>query len=339
MLTDRDYENHDAVALIIKDNDGRFLCLFHKKFDFWTIPLGKTEDGQSPEQAAVSEALEEVGIEIIRLARRYLGTKVYCREGEKIVTFFHLFEALEYKGTPYNREPDKHTQLKFMTASELRDLRRTSDGTVMLLSLLTTMRTGEAPNKFTQSISSDTVIGLSGASGAGKTTFARRLRDKHGAKLHPESVRDWLAKKGNLRYAGLSDNLFAELQLDLLKEYETSDANVFDRSPLDCLYYILKVGHCIDIAEFRERAIRLLRRYSAIMFFPSHSLYLLEDGTRVADLKHQTEVASRMLVQAYEYGLEGKILIYDHCRTIDENVCELFSFLAKRATPGPLATP
>ena len=139
-------------------------------------------------------------------------------------------------------------------------------------------------------------------------------------------------KKGNLRYGGLSDDLFAELQLHLLKEYEMSDANVFDRSPLDCLYYVTRVSRNIDIAEFRARAIRLLRRYSAIVFFPPYSLYLLEDGTRFADLKHQTEVASRMLVEAYECGLEDKILVYDHCRTIDENVCELFCFLERCST-------
>jgi 8-oxo-dGTP pyrophosphatase MutT (NUDIX family)/predicted ATPase len=332
-MTHRDIENHNAVVLVIRDNEDRFLCLYHNKFDFWTVPLGKAEEGQSAEQAAAAEALEEVGIEVVELAKCYQGTKLYCRDGKHIVTFFHVFEIVQFKGVPVNKEPEKHSRMKYMSASELRDLRRTSDGTIMLLSFLDKLEAQLRAPSSKRGLPPCVKIGLSGSSGAGKTTFSRRLRDEYGAVLHPESVRDWLARKGDLRYASLSDDLFAELQLHLLREYETSSANVFDRSPLDCLYYVSKVSHVLDIKEFRQRAIALLEKYAVIVFFPPYSLYLLDDGIRVADLKHQTEVSSRMLIEAYETGLQDKILIYDHCRTVDENVCELLAFLAThRAT-------
>jgi 8-oxo-dGTP pyrophosphatase MutT (NUDIX family)/predicted ATPase len=328
MLTQRDLESHDAVALVIRDETGRILCLFHNKFDFWTIPLGKAEGDQTPEEAAAAEAFEEVGIRVSRLLKRYQGTKVYCREGINIVTFFHIFEVTEFDGTPYNKEPDKHREMRYMSELELRDLKRTSDGTVMLLALFDQLGL-QAPRSHGQRFPSNVKIGLSGASGAGKTTFARLLKESHKAVLHPESVRDWLAAKGGLRYSALSAEHFVELQLHLLREYEISDANVFDRSPLDCIHYASRIAHLIDISDFRRRALYLLEEFAAIVFFPPYSLYLLDDGVRIADLKHQTEVSSRMFSEAYAVGLKDKLLVYDHGRTVEENACSLFKFLAR----------
>jgi len=328
MLVERDLENHDAVVLLLRDSIGRFLCLYHNKFDFWTVPLGKTEEGQSPEQAAVAEAQEELGIEVTKLSKRYQGTRVYCRQGHYIVTFFHLFEITEYRGSPQNMEPGKHASMKFLSTSELRDLPRTSDGTVMLLTLLEQLNAIGPPAPFGEMLPAAAKVGLAGASGAGKTTVANRLVTRHGGRLHPESVRKWLKDNGDLRYSTLDRYQFRELQLHLLAEYETSNANIFDRCPLDSIYYASRVDDLLDSA-FRQRALKLLREYSAVFFFPPRSDYLIDDGVRIADLKHQTEVAARMLIDAYEAGLEDKIIIYDHCRSIDENLCELFSFIRK----------
>uniref|UniRef100_UPI0013D724D1 NUDIX domain-containing protein n=1 Tax=Acinetobacter baumannii TaxID=470 RepID=UPI0013D724D1 len=68
-LNRRDLENHDAVAMVIKDGLGRILTLYHAKFDFWTLPLGKAEPNQSVEQAAAAEAYEECGIEVREIRR------------------------------------------------------------------------------------------------------------------------------------------------------------------------------------------------------------------------------------------------------------------------------
>lgn len=326
MLLERDLENHEAVVLLLKDEQGRYLSLFHNKFDFWTVPLGKAEDGQTPEEAASAEAFEELGIRVSRLTKRYQGTRVYCRHGNHIVTFFHVFEILEYSGTPENKEPEKHAAMKFLSTNELRALPRTSDGTIMLLALLDQIEAKLVCGAFREALPAGSKVGLSGASGAGKTTFANRLADQHGAVLHAETVRDWLTRNGNLRYAALSPVQFRDLQLYLLDEYERSSANVFDRCPLDSLYYAGTIDGLLD-DQFRTRSLQILKSYSAIVFFPPFSDYLLDDGVRIADLKHQAKVAARMLVKAYDHDLDQKILVYDHCRTMDENICELFAFL------------
>ena len=56
---DRDFV---AGAFIIKNN--RILFLRHKKYDMWLQPGGHVEDKETPDEAAIRETMEEVGLEI-----------------------------------------------------------------------------------------------------------------------------------------------------------------------------------------------------------------------------------------------------------------------------------
>jgi 8-oxo-dGTP pyrophosphatase MutT (NUDIX family) len=56
---DRDFV---AGAFIIKNN--RILFLRHKKYDVWLQPGGHVEERETPDEAAIRETMEEVGLEI-----------------------------------------------------------------------------------------------------------------------------------------------------------------------------------------------------------------------------------------------------------------------------------
>ena len=56
---DRDFV---AGAFILKDE--RILLLRHKKYGVWLQPGGHVEDRETPDEAAVRETIEEVGIEV-----------------------------------------------------------------------------------------------------------------------------------------------------------------------------------------------------------------------------------------------------------------------------------
>jgi len=135
-FTKRDLESHDALGLIVRDTAGHFLCFYHKKFSFWTIPLGKAEVDQTPEQAVVSEAREECGIEVLEVVKRYQATRVYLRESVRVVAFFFLYEIVKFEGQIQNREPHKHLQMVFKSIEELRDLPETSDATKLLIACI-----------------------------------------------------------------------------------------------------------------------------------------------------------------------------------------------------------
>ncbi len=56
---DRDFV---AGAFIVRN--GKVLLLNHKKYGFWLQPGGHIEDGETPDECAVRETLEETGLKI-----------------------------------------------------------------------------------------------------------------------------------------------------------------------------------------------------------------------------------------------------------------------------------
>lgn len=56
---DRDFV---AGAFIVKNDE--ILLLRHKKYGMWLQPGGHVEEGETPDEAAIRETMEEVGLEV-----------------------------------------------------------------------------------------------------------------------------------------------------------------------------------------------------------------------------------------------------------------------------------
>ena len=77
-----------AGCLIVKD--GKLLVLWKRKRGHYELPGGKIDAGETPEQAAVREAKEEIGCDVILLKKR--GTILFPgNSGVEI--FAHRFLA------------------------------------------------------------------------------------------------------------------------------------------------------------------------------------------------------------------------------------------------------
>ena len=68
----------------------------HKKAEYYEIPGGKREEGESPEQTAIREMKEETGIDIKNLKHKGIITIEY--PDKKFI--FDVFISNEYKGKP-----------------------------------------------------------------------------------------------------------------------------------------------------------------------------------------------------------------------------------------------
>jgi len=76
-----------AGGLVVRD--GHVLVVHRPKYDDWTFPKGKLEDGESWEEAALREVEEETGLRC-RLGD-YVGSTHYpFRDGIKEVRYFRM---------------------------------------------------------------------------------------------------------------------------------------------------------------------------------------------------------------------------------------------------------
>ena len=113
------------TAYAIAFSDGRFLMVWHNRRNGWEMPGGHVEEGETSEDAAKREFLEEAGYEIEIVATRDIGYCDVCaaRLGKKISKdcemrselFSELpeklsFDRSEYEDTvPWAREALEHT--------------------------------------------------------------------------------------------------------------------------------------------------------------------------------------------------------------------------------------
>ena len=122
----------NAVALVVTDDEGKLLILWHRKYRFWTVPLGKIEQGEAGVCAAHREAFEELGIVSDRVELFDTIHKPHDVDDYSDITIA-LCRMLSYTGVITNREPEKHDRFQFLHPSEILALEPISFPTQVLL--------------------------------------------------------------------------------------------------------------------------------------------------------------------------------------------------------------
>jgi mutator protein MutT len=102
-----------VYLILIKNDQILLLRRAHTKlFDgFWSLPAGKVEHGETPQQALIREAHEELGITITNPLLKTIITvksKDTFNPAELWQDVGFFFQAVEYDGVPTNAEPHVH---------------------------------------------------------------------------------------------------------------------------------------------------------------------------------------------------------------------------------------
>lgn len=104
-----------AGNLIIEN--GQILLLYREDESHWEVPGGKVKSDESPTEAAVREAEEEIGVEVELKKPFYSGE---FQHGENIF-LWHGYISNISSGEPEIKE-DKFSQIKWFDWSELDEI-------------------------------------------------------------------------------------------------------------------------------------------------------------------------------------------------------------------------
>jgi len=81
-----------CVTIYVKNEEGKFLLLHHKKLNKWLPPGGKVDKHETPDEAAIRETYEETGVRV-----QLVGDKPEIEGG--LVTPFGSQCAVQYNYT------------------------------------------------------------------------------------------------------------------------------------------------------------------------------------------------------------------------------------------------
>jgi 8-oxo-dGTP diphosphatase len=103
-----------AGGVIVRD-DGRIAVIHRPRYDDWSLPKGKLDPGESFEDGAVREVLEETGVRA-RIVGELEPTSYVDRKGrDKLVRWYRM--ALD--GDPVEFAPnDEVDELRWLTPGE-----------------------------------------------------------------------------------------------------------------------------------------------------------------------------------------------------------------------------
>mgnify|MGYP003508950138 FL=1 len=133
-----------AVVAFVKNEEDKFLLLYHKEQDYWTPPGGKIEPNETPIRAMIRELKEEINFpdfetnwHICTSVNKVTDTITHeCGDKNWILKLYYVDKFPEnFYQELNNNEPEKHTDMQWFTIDEIRNLEKVSYSVTLLLGM------------------------------------------------------------------------------------------------------------------------------------------------------------------------------------------------------------
>jgi 8-oxo-dGTP diphosphatase len=115
-MTEQTAQERPGIAAAIVVQDGAVLMVRRRVAEgqlSWQFPAGEIEGTETPEQAAVRETSEEVGMEVTAL--KVLGERVHPKTGRKMTYVACVVES----GTPYVADDDELAEVAWVRHAQI----------------------------------------------------------------------------------------------------------------------------------------------------------------------------------------------------------------------------
>ncbi len=108
----------EAAGGVVRNSAGQVLLIY--RFDTWDLPKGKIDKGETREQAAVREVMEECGLNELSLEEFLTSTYHIYEDGEKqVLKITYWFAMLTDQADLKPQEEEGITDLRWMDREEL----------------------------------------------------------------------------------------------------------------------------------------------------------------------------------------------------------------------------